>query len=147
MDVVSVWNYLNNHYKIDRFNVTHFEKLFITDIRMVLDNELLNKKYVYASGCHFIKELSLVKALSELIERLVFLSPFVGPIEFINGDHYTPDINQYLVPLSLVTPYFSTKPAFSTHGHACHTKSLIAIAGCENEYYEYYGCCVKGMCF
>lgn len=138
MDVVYVWNYLNKNYKIDYFNITQFEKLFITDIRVVLDNELLNQKYVYASGCHYVKELSLIKACSELIERLVFLSPFVGPIEFINGAHYTPDINQQLVPLSVVTPYLSIKPTFNTHGHACHTDSSLAIAISENEYYEHY---------
>lgn len=137
MDVVYVWNYLNKNYNIDRFNVTQFEKIFITDIRVVLNDELLNQKYVYASGCHYTKDLSLIKALSELIERLVFLSPFVGPIEFINGAHYTPDINQQLVPLSLVSPYFSIKPAFSTHGHACHTESQLAILAAENEYYEH----------
>lgn len=138
MDVVYVWNYLNKKYNIDRFNVTQFDKLFITDIRVVLNDELLNQKYVYASGCHYTKDLSLIKALSELIERLVFLSPFVGPIEFINGAHYTPDINQQLVPLSLVTPYFSIKPVFSTHGHACHTESPLAILAAENEYYEHH---------
>lgn len=138
MDVVYAWNYLNKNYNIDRFNVTQSEKLFITDIRAVLNDELLNQKDVYASGCHYTKDLSLVKALSELIERLVFLSPFVGPVEFINGEHYTPDINQQLVPLSLVTPYFATKPTFSTHGHACHTESPLAIVAAENEYYEHY---------
>ena len=138
MCIVSIWNNLNKNYKIDFFKITQFEKLFITDIRVTLDNKLLNQKYVYASACHDMKNISLIKALSELVERLVFLAPFVGPIEFINGKQYTPDINKHLIPLSLVTPYLSDKSTFSSPGHACHTDSNIAVNASENEYYEYY---------
>lgn len=136
MIIKSITKYLQKQYVINHFKITPYEKVNIVDLIIDAPPNSFNISVLHANGVHYDKKIALLKASVELIERVVFISPLVGPIDFEDGNAYIKDIDGNLFPIELVSPYFAKSKEFNSKGHACHTDETTAELLAKNEYYE-----------
>jgi hypothetical protein len=132
----SIMHYLQENYGIIYFKVILYNQLYITDLIITAPANPFNIFELHASSVHNNKDISVLKASIEMIERLVFISPLVGPIDFVDDNAYVIDTETKLTPVSLVSPYFAQTKEFNTKGHACHTDETSAQLLAELECYE-----------
>jgi hypothetical protein len=136
MDVVKIWNYLEEQYQVVCFKTADIGGLYVTDLVIKVSSSLPNLTHLSSTGCDRDKVISLKKALCEMVERLVIISPYVGPIEFFGDKPFTRSTLDKLVPLEFISPFFSLQKRFSSRGHACHEHAERALSNSIHEYYE-----------
>lgn len=134
--IENILNYLKENCGIVYFQVTQFNAIHIADLVINAPKNPFGLKTIHSSGSHHIKDVAILKSTIEMVERMVFISPIVGPIDFIDGKTYIVDIQGEPLNISRVSPYFTNEIQFNTKGHACHVLEQEAKLFAELEHYE-----------
>lgn len=137
MDIVNVWNQINTYFHLKYFDISCNSSVYTVDVIVEysdLSSAATNE--IGASGSHFDKEIALTKALSELVERSVFLLPFKGPVECMGDHFYAESLQKTFVNLKAVIPELSPEKQFSSKGYACHSSLRNSSEAALFEYYE-----------
>lgn len=136
MKIENVLNYLREKHGIIYYQLTQFNDIHIADLVIKAPRNSFGLKTLHSSGSHHIKDVAILKSTIEMVERIVFISPIVGPIDFIDGKVYIIDIKGEPLNISRVSPYFTNEAQFNTKGHACHILEREAKLLAELEHYE-----------
>lgn len=136
MNIHLLINYLQNRYKIIYSNGSYFQGVYYVDLGIVAPENPFLLDALYSSGADENKEIAILKAIVEMIERIIFISPLVGPIEFFENIPYIRDDFANLVSIDRISPHFSCQPTFSSKGLSCHPNVDDAKKLSIMEYYE-----------
>lgn len=136
MDCQLLVDYLHDRYKIIYSGLSYFNGIYYADLGVAIPENPFTLSAIYSCGADINKEMAILKAIVEIIERIIFISPLVGPIDFIDNIAYITDDKNQLLPIEKISPYFSSQASFSSKGLACHTDMSRAKHLAKMEYYE-----------
>lgn len=136
MDCQLLVDYLQDRYKIVYSSLSYFNGIYYADLGITIPDNPFALSAIYSCGADTNKKMAILKAIVEIIERVIFISPLVGPIDFIDNVAYIRDDKNQLLPIEKISPYFSSQAVFSSKGLACHTDVSSAKHWAKMEYYE-----------